>query len=227
MKNVGPKYVHLQVFQTLALLMLLLAPRHLSAQNMDLVVHAAAEPPKDPLTYTWFHNTSDKTVSLFTGKVWEKIATDVSELKACQGYVFLERRGQKLVYDPDGGSSVKVNEYACFDYLVCIRAGNLVVFRGTNERTLVKVTVNAWKPCIRLSEPDTLEGEIVYCVPQWVEGMKETNCDAFRNWGMLSVDGRWKIAPQFDQPFRFDHGIAKVEHYGRQFEINEKGEFVE
>ena len=67
-----------------------------------------------------------------------------------------------------------------------------------------------------------------YCAPEYIPKFQHPGKDdPYRNWGMLSVDAQWIVAPIFDGPFHFKNGIAEVLYYGQKRKINEKGEFVE
>ena len=68
-----------------------------------------------------------------------------------------------------------------------------------------------------------------FCLPQLAPNFYQ--CTGlkpdYQNWGMLGTNGQWIIAPQYDDPFTFENGIANVRYYGQKRKINEKGEFVE
>ncbi len=76
---------------------------------------------------------------------------------------------------------------------------------------------------------DTVAGIQSFCVPQAIanSSFQGYDCEYFRTWGMLGVNGQWLIPPKFDVPFGFQYGFAEVYFYGQKRKINEKGEFVE
>ena len=47
-----------------------------------------------------------------------------------------------------------------------------------------------------------------------------------RNWGMMDVQGKWRIDPCYDKPFHFDAGRAHVWYKGIPGSIDETGRFL-
>jgi hypothetical protein len=76
-------------------------------------------------------------------------------------------------------------------------------------------------------QPDTVSGQLGFCLPQTSQRLSRFDCDDIANWGIIGVNGHWLIDPIYDDPFHFQNGIAEVLYYGQNRKINEKGEFVE
>jgi hypothetical protein len=73
----------------------------------------------------------------------------------------------------------------------------------------------------------TVNGLSAICVPRTPRESGYLNVSELRAWGMLGENGKWLIEPTFDQPFRFQDGMAEVTYYGQRRKINESGEFVD
>lgn len=193
--------------------------------------------PQDPAEMTWFFDTGERVASRFEGGKWQTVrALLLDSIYPCGGGVvmasrnFYEIRFRQLFL-----SSTPPREYYSFRRPTC--GDSIAILYPCDDmhpdNTCVAVLDPRGSALAKLHartvlRPHKLDGVDAYCVPQYVRDVFEASGKVTTyTWGMLGVDGRWLIAPVFDEAFTFRGGVAEVVYRGFRRKINERGEFVQ
>ncbi len=187
--------------------------------------------PENAKKGDWFWNSTDETIWHYSHDNWYIFRIGkCTKAEACHQFLFIEKeegRAELLTVDgaQAGMSSPIKDGVHCFEGLFTIESLSDIRFCDSTGRILSQVSPSQ---CGRPSL-DTVRGAKGFCVPEYVplQYSGSLSCKELKNWGILGVDGKWLIAPIFDNRFEFDNGVAEVLSYGQKRKINEKGEFVE
>ncbi len=198
------------------------------ACNAQLRIVKADTFPTDPTDNTWFHNSKTLEVWSYANGKWAPRALyPVDTVCQCAQFALLGSNGSGMGFRHEPVWALSDREFWCGEKLVKTlnKTGDLYFFDENQE---VVAYINTGY-CSYLAPKIKFQGMDAFCVPFYTLQMKMNyaDCELIHGWGILGTNAEWLIAPKFDAPFHFKHGIAEVLYYGQKRKINEKGEFVE
>ncbi len=230
----GSDWINLVISALIFACGLLAAPLPILAQvsQRTLILQGKGNPNHFSPGTEWFLDTKKQRLyqlSMEVGKdsYWERLNTlPVDTLFECNGYA---------IYHTQNGYNVHRSRTDLFEFDGCTCGDSLLWV--WNEYYLANY--DARDPDLHLdfsnvypcwdsaSGLDTVLDQPAFCIARSLSAIAPVDCNGLRCWGMMDVNGNWRVEPKFDGPFHFENGIAEVLYYGQKRKINEKGEFVE
>lgn len=179
--------------------------------------------PAKPDPGQWHFDQTMHKAWHYHDDAWQPFpCNDCRSMTFCNGHVILKNGFSYMLADAAGRVVVaKAPEIKCMDGFVIVSNVNRINYLIDQSGDTVSALVNN----CRISR-DTVRGEGVYCFPQYIQGLERYNCFDLKNWGMMNATGQWLIEPQFDKPFHFEDGVARVVFKGQHYEIDEQGNFT-
>jgi len=180
--------------------------------------------PKDPQQNEWYFNQVAHKVWYYHNEEWHPFpCNDCRSVKVCNEHVIIKNGFDYMLATQSGRMVVaKSPHIRCMDALLVVGSSDSRIdYLLSSESDTVSALVNNCK-----IYTDTLAGETVYCFPRYSPGLEKYNCAHLRNWGMMDVQGKWRIDPCYDKPFHFEGGRAHVWYKGIPGSIDETGRFL-
>lgn len=180
--------------------------------------------PKKPSQNEWYFNQEQHKVWIYHNEAWQRIpCQDCRWVKLCNDHAII-RDGFHYMLVSASGRVVVANAPAirCMNTFIIVGGKNRIEYLLDEEGDTVSALVDNCK-----IYADTLQGDRVYCFPQYSPGLERYNCADLRNWGMMDEQGQWRIEPKYDKPFQFINGRADVVFKARHYWIGEDGELLE
>lgn len=175
----------------------------------------------------WFLDTVTHRAYMDAKEYWQLLPVQpVIDIIACSGEtIVVTKRGYERWQNAQAPEEIFA-KVICADSSYFAIADESEMLRWIKPAEEKKFNFNGWLPVSKSIEPQRVRGKVVYCVPYLGPGIGYLGSE-IRNWGMMSADGTWVVAPKFDTAFKFKKGFADVLYYGQRHKINERGVFIE
>jgi hypothetical protein len=232
--TMGRAWINLVISAVIFACGLFSAPLSVVAQASKgtLILQGKGNPTHIGPQAEWFLDTNRHRIyrlSMDVGKDrdWERLNTlPVDTLFECNGYAIYHtqngyyiHRARTDLFEFDG--------CACGDSLLWVWNEFYLANYDVRDPELHLDFSNVYPCWDSASGLDTVLEQPVFCIARSLAAIAPVDCSRLRTWGMIDVNGNWRVEPKFDEPFHFKSGIAEVLYYGQKRKINENGEFVE
>lgn len=187
--------------------------------------------PKVAKANDWFYNSETKVIYQFRGGAWAKAREEAcNEASTCGALLFLDLGKYKhLILDAKGEDwkafSNSYDSFTCEDKITIVDRSDWRYFISAEGKILSQINTSECPETI----VDEIRGQKAYCVPLYntFNFYGPGGCDQVGDYGYLGTNGTWLIEPKFSQPFKFENGIANVKWHNRDFQIDDKGAWLE
>lgn len=200
---------------------LLLCAGSLSAQRYDYAYKDSIPFPEDQ---DWYVDRQHSRFWIKTDSGWSVAeVAHVRNARPWEGNYYVSVGDMKCLVSPEArilfGPSHWIRKHG--DLFVGYVCG-----KGTYLMTQVGDTL-AFSPggedkSLRGASPE-INGEPALCLALYHLGVRRYRSDRIKAWGMINGRGKWIIPPDYDEPFTFENGIARVILKGEERWIDETG----
>ncbi len=200
----------------------------LTLHSQTIVAKGVGTPKKVPKGTYWYFDTAHHTAWGNSGIEWTELGIEgVTEMYPAGTMVVIHSKLGYSLLGPYGDYIWAAPDLRVTDSLVMVWDEDytqIYLLTGRQLHPMDGFDVRCWPIA---GEPETVQGIKAFCLPDFQASFDSVPCDSLHAFGMFGYNGHWLIAPQYEEAFQFQDGVAEVVYQGQRRKINEQGEFVE